>query len=273
MTEESASNSSEPGAEAVPTRVKNPETRFSAWKAIQTLISLAFIIATLFTLWTPANLFSNQLLDQMMRAFQGPQAAGTAFPTLTPAPRPRIGIVSGHMGNDSGAVCADGLEEKDVNYKIASLVQKLLKEDGYEVDLLEEFDKRLTGYTALALVSIHNDSCNFINTEATGFKVAPSQSSPQPQKAERLTACLIDRYHTDTGMNFHANSITTDMTKYHAFDEINNNTAAAIIETGFLNLDRDFLVNHTDKVAQGIRDGILCYIRNEPINQQALPTP
>jgi N-acetylmuramoyl-L-alanine amidase len=177
------------------------------------------------------------------------------------------------MGHDSGAVCPDGLEEKDVNYKIATLVQKLLKDDGYEVDLLEEFDNRLTGYSALALVSIHNDSCNYINPEATGFKVAPSESSPTPQKAERLTACLIDRYHTDTNMSFHANSITPDMTKYHAFDEINGNTAAAIIETGFLNLDRDKLVNHTDQVAQGVRDGILCYIRNEPVSQGAIPTP
>jgi N-acetylmuramoyl-L-alanine amidase len=273
MTEDTASNSSESTPETNPGRVKSQGTRFSAWKAIQTLLSLAFIMATLFTLWTPANLFSNQLLDQMMRAFQAPAVSGTAFPTLTPAPHPRIGIVSGHMGNDSGSVCPDGLEEKDVNYKIATMVQKLLKDDGYEVDLLEEFDSRLTGYTALALVSIHNDSCTYINPEATGFKVAPSESSPVPQKAERLTACLIDRYSHDTGMNYHANSITADMTKYHAFNEINGATTAAIIETGFLNLDRDILVNHTDKVAQGIRDGILCYIRNEPISQQALPTP
>jgi N-acetylmuramoyl-L-alanine amidase len=74
-------------------------------------------------------------------------------------------------------------------------------------------------------------------------------------------------------LNFHANSITPDMTRYHAFDEINGNTPAAIIETGFLNLDRDILVNQTDKVAMGVRNGILCYIRNEPITQQVLPTP
>jgi len=273
MTEDTASKPVQTSPEANTEHLKSSETRFSAWKAIQTLLSLAFILATLFTLWTPANLFSNQLLDQMMRAFQAPEVSGTAFPTITPAPRPRIGIVSGHMGNDSGSVCPDGLTERDVNYKIATMVQKLLKDDGYEVDLLEEFDGRLTGYTALALVSIHNDSCTYINAEATGFKVAPSESSPNPQKAERLTACMIDRYQHDTGLNFHANSITTDMTKYHAFNEINGSTAAAIIETGFLNLDRDILVNHTDKIAQGVRDGILCYIRNEPISQQVLPTP
>lgn len=274
MSENIVKSPVEPDSEPSPTQPPGPARRFSAWKAIQTIISLAFVMATLFTLWTPANLFSNQLLENMMRAFQGPEAAvGTVYPTMTPAPRPRIGIVSGHMGNDSGAVCPDGLTERDVNYNIATKAQKLLKDDGYEVDLLEEFDTRLTAYTALALVSIHNDSCEFINNDATGFKVAPSLSSPFPEKAERLSACLIDRYAAQTGLKFHANSITTDMTRYHAFDEINNMTPAVIIEAGFLNLDRDILVNQTDKVAQGIRNGILCYIRNEPISAQAQPTP
>jgi N-acetylmuramoyl-L-alanine amidase len=103
--------------------------------------------------------------------------------------------------------------------------------------------------------------------------VAPSESNPLPQKSERLTACLIDRYAAATGLPFHANSITPDMTQYHAFGEINASTPAAIIEAGFLNLDRDMLVNHTDQVAQGIRNGIICYIRNEPINNQVTPTP
>jgi N-acetylmuramoyl-L-alanine amidase len=272
MSDDIVNNSPEAGTEPAQ-EVRRSENRFSVWRAIETFLSLAFVMATLFTLWTPANLFSNQLLDQMMRAFQGPQAVGTAFPTVTAAPKPRIGLVSGHMGNDSGAVCPDGLTERDVNYKIATQVQKLLQDDGYQVDVLNEFDQRLNGYQALALISIHNDSCVFINNDATGFKVAPSEANPLPQKSERLTACLIDRYALATGLHFHANSITVDMTQYHAFDEINASTPAAIIETGFLNLDRDILVNHTDKVAQGIRNGILCYIRNEPINSEVLPTP
>jgi N-acetylmuramoyl-L-alanine amidase len=272
MSDETQSNSVEPLPEQA-SESHRTEGRFSVWRAIETFLSLAFVMATLFTLWTPANLFSNQLLDQMMRAFQGPAVVGTAYPTITPASRPRIGLVSGHMGNDSGAVCPDGLTERDVNYKIAMMVKDLLVADGYEVDVLNEFDPKLSGYLALALVSIHNDSCLFINNEATGFKVAPSESNPLPQKSERLTACLIDRYATATGLPFHANSITPDMTQYHAFSEINASTPAAIIEAGFLYADRDKLVNHTDQVAQGIRNGIICYIRNEPINTQVTPTP
>jgi N-acetylmuramoyl-L-alanine amidase len=70
-----------------------------------------------------------------------------SWPTITPGPKPRIGIVAGHWGNDSGAVCADGLTEEKVNLRIATLVQQYLIAEGYEVDLLQEFDKR---YAALS---------------------------------------------------------------------------------------------------------------------------
>jgi len=46
---------------------------------------------------------------------------------------------------------------------------------------------------------------------------------------------------------------------------------AAIIETGFLNLDRDFLTQQPDLAAKGISDGILCYLRNEDIPTQTAP--
>jgi N-acetylmuramoyl-L-alanine amidase len=98
-------------------------------------------------------------------------------------------------------------------------------------------------------------------------------SNPHPEKASRLTACLVNRYQTITGLPFRYNTITDDMTQYHAFNEINSNTTAAIIETGFLNLDRQILTEHTDLIAKGITAGLLCYIRNEDVPTQTLPTP
>ena len=62
---------------------------------------------------------------------------------------------------------------------------------------------------------------------------------------------------------FHAGSVTEDMRSYHAFDEVHNQTTAAIIEVGFMNLDRQLLTQNPDLVAEGITQGILCYIRNE----------
>ncbi len=55
------------------------------------------------------------------------------------------------------------------------------------------------------------------------------------------------------------------MTHYHTFREVHSNTTAAIIEAGFLNLDRRILTEQPDVIAQGIAYGILCYVRNEPV--------
>ena len=56
------------------------------------------------------------------------------------------------------------------------------------------------------------------------------------------------------------------MTSYHSFGEINPETTAAIIETGFLNLDQDIIRNKTDIVAEGIVAGIQCFINKENVS-------
>jgi len=237
-------------------------------------LAVAVLLATLFTAWTPTSFFASNLQEQLrliLTPQAGPIAASTSQPQL------RIGIVAGHNGNDSGAVCLDGsgqvtLTEAEVNLKIASLVQKRLVEEGFQVDLLNEFDTRLNGYRAVALVSIHNDSCEYINDEATGFKVAASMDTRDLNRAQRLTACLVDRYQRATGLKFHAGSITADMREYHAFSEIAPDTITGIIETGFLNLDREILTKETDRVAEGIVQGILCFVNNENIEPTPIPT-
>jgi N-acetylmuramoyl-L-alanine amidase len=232
-------------------------------KLIQTVALVAVILATLFTAWTdpgllPGNLGKNYTINILPTGegqSQNPQST-------TPRSKPLIGLVAGHSGNDSGAVCPDGLTEVSLNQEIAAYVQKLLVEKNIDVDILKEFDDRLNGYQALAILSIHADSCEYINDQATGFKIASALSNPHPERSARLTACLRTRYAQKTGLTLH-NSITVDMTSYHAFDEINNETTAAIIEVGFMNLDRQLLTQQTELVAQGIAAGILCFVNNE----------
>jgi N-acetylmuramoyl-L-alanine amidase len=233
------------------------------------VLCVAFVVASLFTLWTPAGLLPTSLAEKISQALAPlPETPLPSYPTATPRPHPRIGVVAGHWGNDPGAVCPDGLTEAEVNLNIATKVKELLSKSDYDVDLLKEFDPKLSGYRALALVSIHSDSCDFINDAATGFKVAAALSNPHPEKADRLIACLRDRYARDTQLPLHVNSVTPDMTSYHAFEEIENETTAAIIEVGFLNLDREKLTQEQDQIAQGVVDGILCYVRNEDISQE-----
>jgi N-acetylmuramoyl-L-alanine amidase len=191
----------------------------------------------------------------------------------TPQKPMRIGIVSGHWGNgdDLGAVCPDGTNEHDINLTIASLVRQKLEAQGYNIDLLQEFDPRLEGYQAALLLSIHNDTCDVIDDQATGFKLATSSYSRDKNLTERLAACLHDRYAHATGLPYLSGNITVNMTDYHAFRAIAPLTPAAIIETGFLNLDRSLLVDHPDVVADGVVAGVLCFVRSESVEPVSTP--
>ncbi|MFL7893534.1 MAG: N-acetylmuramoyl-L-alanine amidase [Anaerolineales bacterium] len=250
---------------------KQNSSRFGMFYQLQIILIVAFILATLFTAWTPASLLPGNLSERFAQvlAFQATETA--TFPTPTARPRPLIGIVVGHWDDntkDPGAVCPDGLTELEINQAIAAKVKENLVAQGFDVDLLREFDQNLQGYRSLALVSIHADSCQYINDDATGFKIAAALSNQYPERAARLTACIKDRYAQSTGLEYHPSTVTNDMSSYHAFDEIDSNTNAVIIEVGFLNLDRQILTKGQDRIAKGISDGILCYIRNEDI-----PTP
>jgi N-acetylmuramoyl-L-alanine amidase len=176
---------------------------------------------------------------------------------------PHIGIVAGHWGHDDGASCPDGVKEVDVNLQIAQRVVQSLRALGYRADLLEEYDARLRDYLADALVSIHADSCERF-PEATpppsGFKVASVVDSLVPEEEQHLVSCITNKYAERTGLGLHSNSITGHMTRYHTFYEIHGRTPGAIIETGFLWLDRDLLTRRFDVVAQGIVDGVVCFV-------------
>ncbi|TAK13690.1 MAG: N-acetylmuramoyl-L-alanine amidase [Anaerolineae bacterium] len=247
-----------------PPRSERYTPRVNSLRIIWNVFVASVVVASLFTAYTPLGLIPYGLAERLSQAFGGVQESSPlVFPTATPRPRPRLGIVAGHYQNDSGAQCADGLTEADVNLEIATRIRQQLIDEGFDVDLLAEYDDRLTGYQALALVSIHADTCDFISNEATGYKVAPTLGTIYPEKADRLVACIRNRYEAVTGLQFHPGSITRDMTSYHAFDEIHNETTAVIIETGFLNLDRQLLTTGQDQVAEGIVNGILCYLYNE----------
>ncbi len=168
----------------------------------------------------------------------------------------RVGLVAGHSGNDSGAVCPDGLREVDVNQAVALRTAERLRRVGAQVDVLDEFDDRLVSYQADALVSIHSDSC----ISASGFKVARAVASMIPEIEDRLVACLYQAYGEATGLPRHDGSITVDMTQYHAFRVIDPETPAAIIELGFLGGDRHMLTREQDRLAEGVAQGLLCFL-------------
>lgn len=246
--------------------------KFNFWSSLGTTLSVAILVATLFTVWTPAGLFSNQLAESLARAVSSQPAPNRNLPTKTPFLTPHIGLVSGHWGEEKpGFVCPDGTKESDVNLAITTLIRQGLVEQGYTVDLLKEFDPALRQYTGLLLLSIHTDSCAYIDDSATGFKLSSSFYSEPSAKIDRLSACLIDRYAAETGLPY-VNKVTDDMTKFHTFEEVHIDTPTLIMEPGYLNLDRELLTKSPGKVAKAITDGLLCYLKNQPMLPTATPS-
>jgi N-acetylmuramoyl-L-alanine amidase len=242
----------------------------------------AALIATIFTWFTPPSMIQSDVRDELGAA-QATDTFATFQPTTQPTPNwlKQIGIVSGHRGpqDDPGAICTDAAgnllppTENEINFSVADRVVNNLRNMGYSVDLLDEFDPRLNGYQAAALVSIHANTCQEWpgGEVVSGFLIAgPSARASMRGNDELLVGCVAQYYGAMTGLQ-RREGVTIDMTDYHNFREIHPQTPAAIIELGFMLADRPLLTEQPDLMAQAIINGILCFI--EPALAPTVPAP
>ncbi len=86
------------------------------------------------------------------------------------------------------------------------------------------------GLRADVFLSIHADSC----IDVTGYKSSHYIDSTKPEIDDRLVACINSAYAAATGLTENTDTITENMTEYHAFRRIDPETPAAILELGFL---------------------------------------
>jgi N-acetylmuramoyl-L-alanine amidase len=245
----------------------------SVWLSIlrNTVIvgAAAILVSTIFSLWTRPNFFS----DEFRAGLNKVQATQRVI-AIQPSPLPtdahqiRIGVIAGHSGrpqdpafeSDPGAVCPDGLTELSINEAVARQVVTMLSQERYMVDLLAEFDPRLTNYQADALISIHTNDCQDYGEGGTGFNAASAAARQTTRgRDEKLLACLLSQYGATTGLPRHF-GLTYDMTSYHTFSEVAIDTPVAIIELGFMRNDRVVLTERQDAIAQGIVNGIRCFL-------------
>lgn len=185
----------------------------------------------------------------------------------------RVALISGHAGYDSGAVCEESetaplLTEASVNAGVAEIAAERLRSAGADVLVLDEFDPRLEALDADILLSIHADSC----IEASGYKAAHAAKTALPIEDGRLVGCIDRFYPAATALAHHPNTVTHNMTDYHAFRKIAPTTPAAIIEMGFLGGDRTLLETQQPLVAQAVADSLLCFLRGEGGVATPLPT-
>jgi N-acetylmuramoyl-L-alanine amidase len=181
--------------------------------------------------------------------------------TATPA-APSVALISGHAGFDSGAVCTDDagqvvVKEAEVNAAVTREVVRLLSTQGVTTLVLDEYDPRLEGLAAGVLLSLHADSC----IEVSGYKAAARLNSAVAERESKLVACIDQHYAAVTGLVRHPDTITPNMTEYHAYRRIASTTPAAVLEMGFLGGDYLFLTQQPEVIAQGIAESLFCFLR------------
>jgi len=271
-------------------------TVVSAIRALVLTFAAAVTASTIFMYFTTPEFLSPQT-RQVLGPVRATAERNEITPTAIPTPFwfKRVGIVAGHSGIatygttkgnvDSGAVCPDGFTEATVTLKVAQLVVAKLQGKGYDALLLDEFDLRLDNLQAAAFVSLHANPCDNYNDgfNHSGFSSTyPLERETVRDQDIRLNECVRNNYSALTGLPFNSGSITENMTNYHAFHAVGAHpgialtTPGIILELGLLGYDRDILQNHTDKLAQGVVNGLLCFLEPQPqptLGQSSAPIP
>lgn len=191
---------------------------------------------------------------------------------------PRVGLQAGHWKNNelpeelsrligSTGATGGGKAEWEVNLEIASLTKDILEKEGVTVDILPATVP--VRYYADAFVAIHADGS--LDRSARGFKLSAPRRDYSGY-AEELAAHMRASYRESTRLPEDPN-ISHNMTGYYAFawwrydHSVHPRAASIIFETGFLtnHLDRQTIVSHPEKSAEGLAQGILLYLRSRKL--------
>ncbi len=210
-----------------------------------------------------------------------------AMPTARPhdAP-PRVGLQVGHLRSNelpeelarlrtSTGTRWGGVTEAELNLDIVNRIKPLLEAEGVIVDVLPATVP--PSYAADAFLAIHADGS--ANTAARGWKLATPWRASEASK--QLMAAVAAAYGPATGLPEDVGGVTVNMKGYYAFNwrrhthAISRYTPAIIVEMGFMTnaADRAALFNQPDRVARGIAEGVLAYLRERDPNDTAALVP
>lgn len=172
----------------------------------------------------------------------------------------KIFINPGHGGNDPGA-CGYSLREADVALKIGTLVQKYLRNVGYDVKLfqfdgLEQICDAANDWNADIFVSIHCNAGGGTGTETFHYEY----SSCGKELAACIQSQIVNSLHTtDRGLKtkVFSNGYPFDLYVLKYTD-----MPAVLVETAFIDNpdDADLLRLRQDDFARAIARGITDYV-------------
>lgn len=193
-------------------------------------------------------------------------AAVPEQPTVTPTPRRTSGLVivdAGHGGHDPGTISTGGIQEKNINLRVAAKVANLLEQRGLAVAMTRWQDRfiELEERSALAnqrgadlFVSIHADSAPSRSAQGFTVYVATAASAGAYRAAHAINQAM-----ESTGMN--NRGIREE--DYRVL--VNTDCPAVLIELGYLSNPQDTARladdGFRDRLAQAIADGVQAYLR------------
>jgi hypothetical protein len=206
------------------------------------------------------------------------------LPQTSSAATWRVGLQVGHWKSNelpdelrslrgSTGTAAGGIREVQVNLDIAQRTAVYLRNAGIEVDILPATVP--PSYRADAFVAIHADGN--ASTRLRGFKAATHWREWEAGIA--LVNALRQEYGRASGLAWDGGRISSGMRGYYAFSSgrfrhsIANDTPGAILELGYLTnpSDRALMTREADRLARGVADGILFFLRSKP--EAGWPTP
>lgn len=211
---------------------------------------------------------------------------GLLWPASAGAQVWRVGLQVGHWKSNelpdelarlrtSTGAAAGGLREFQVNLGVAERAAGYLRGYGVAVDILPATVP--VNYRADAFVSLHADGST--NTRLSGFKAATHWREWAAGTA--LVEALRAEYGPASGLAWDGGRITSNMRGYYAFSSgrydhaIANNTPGAILEMGYLTSpsDRRLMTAESDRLGRAVADGILRFLRSEPVEGWPAPLP
>lgn len=232
---------------------------------------------------TPAPESSEPAPEEPAAEPNDPWAMPTARPHDAP---PRVGLQVGHLRSNelpeelarlrtSTGTRWGGVTEAELNLDIVNRIKPLLEAEGVIVDVLPATVP--PSYAADAFLAIHADGS--ANTAARGWKLATPWRASEASK--QLMAAVAAAYGPATGLPEDVGGVTVNMKGYYAFNwrrhthAISRYTPAIIVEMGFMTnaADRAVLFNQPDRVARGIAEGVLAYLRERDPNDTAALVP
>jgi hypothetical protein len=233
------------------TEKEEPVSTFNTGRVRQTVVLVAAVLATLLTLWNPYKLFSQQKVAQP-NLQESAESLSAGYST--------IGILVGHWKVDSGHVCENDIVEANVTEAIANQVSIKLNALGYPVKLLAETDLDLINFRGPALVALYTGSCDDTPDNKSGFTIGTTLSTSDLNSSNALAVCMGEIYQSSTKLDFTYQIITSDQPVYPIFEMVNPNTPMIYLEMGSLFYDQSVLIENSEKVANGIVNGIQCYL-------------